>query len=257
LLTTDLRSETVRRRSAISTWRRSIPEPLVWGVVAGFTAGAIVLYAIGSLPLAGTTAGAETLLLTAFGWLRARGRAAASTAATPSGVVWFTGLSGAGKSTISNRVYDELKRRGWRVEHLDGDAVRAVFPSTGFTRPERDAHIRRIGYLARKLEENGVFVLASFVSPYRDSRLFVRSVCDTFIEVHVSAPIEVCEGRDVKGLYARARRGEIRNFTGIDDPYEPPVAPELTIDTASISVDDAVSRVLVAIEHRVGEVNCT
>src|SRR5207237_9869029 len=124
-------------------------------------------------------------------------------------VVWFTGLSGSGKSTISQRVADTLRAEGYNVEYLDGDAVRAIFPNTGFTRPERDAHIRRVGFLASKLEEHGVIVIASFVSPYRESRDFVRSQCRSFVEVWVNTPIEVCEQRDVKGLYAKARRGEI------------------------------------------------
>ena len=109
--------------------------------------------------------------------------------------------------------------------------MRDIFPATGFTRPERDAHIRRVGYLASTLEKNGVFVVASFVSPYEASRQFVRSLCSNFVEVYVATPLEECERRDVKGLYARARRGEIANFTGIDDPYEPPASPELVIDT--------------------------
>ncbi len=117
------------------------------------------------------------------------------------------------------------------VEYLDGDAMREIFPTTGFTRAERDAHLRRVGYLASRLEEHGVIVVASFVSPYRESRDFVRGLCRNFVEIYVATPLEECERRDVKGLYARARRGEIRNFTGIDDPYEPPEHPELTLDT--------------------------
>jgi adenylylsulfate kinase len=144
-------------------------------------------------------------------------------------VVWLTGLSGAGKSTIAERVCQALRRRRLPVEWLDGDAIRNVFP-TGFTRPERDAHIRRVGYLASVLERHGVFVVASFVSPYAEARNFVRTLCRNFVEVYVATDLGECERRDVKGLYARARRGEIRNFTGIDDPYEPPERPEVVID---------------------------
>ncbi len=168
-------------------------------------------------------------------------------------VVWFTGLSGSGKSTISAWVAADLRRKGLKVEELDGDSIRHIFPNTGFTKADRDAHIKRVGYLASKLEQNGVFVVASFVSPYRESREFVRSLCRNFVEVHVATPIEECQRRDVKGLYAKARRGEIRNFTGIDDPYEPPVAPDLVVDTTHTSVADAGARVVEILRKRIGK----
>jgi adenylylsulfate kinase len=163
---------------------------------------------------------------------------------TPAPVLWFTGLSGSGKSTIAVRVHEELVRRGVDVEYIDGDALREVFPNTGFTREEREEHLRRTGYMAGRLAAHGVTVVASFVSPYRDSRAFIRRHCPEFVEIYVSTPLEECERRDVKGLYARARRGEIRNFTGIDDPYEPPEDPEMTLDTRVLSVDECVARVL-------------
>lgn len=163
---------------------------------------------------------------------------------TAAPVLWFTGLSGSGKSTIAVRVHEELARRGTDVEYLDGDALREVFPNTGFTREDREEHLRRTGYMAARLAAHGVTVVASFVSPYRDSRDFIRRLCPDFVEIYVSTPLDECERRDVKGLYARARRGEIRNFTGIDDPYEPPEHPELTLDTRVLSVDECVARVL-------------
>jgi adenylylsulfate kinase len=141
-------------------------------------------------------------------------------------------------------VQEELKRRGLDVEYIDGDALREVFPNTGFTRAEREEHLRRTGYMASRLAAHGVTVVASFVSPYRDSREFIRKLCGEFVEIYVSTPLEECERRDVKGLYARARRGEIRNFTGIDDPYEPPEHPELTLDTRILSLDQSVGKVL-------------
>ena len=163
---------------------------------------------------------------------------------TPAPVLWFTGLSGSGKSTIAVRVHEELVRRGVEVEYIDGDALREVFPGTGFTRAEREEHLRRTGYMAARLAAHGVIVVASFVSPYRDSRDFIRRLCGDFVEIYVSTPLDECERRDVKGLYARARRGEIRNFTGIDDPYEAPEHPELILDTRALSVDQCVARVL-------------
>lgn len=159
-------------------------------------------------------------------------------------VLWFTGLSGAGKSTIAQGVVERLSAQGVAVEPLDGDVIRAIFPSTGFSRGERDAHVRRVGFVASRLAAHGVVVVVSLISPYEDSRQFVRSLCRTFVEIHVATPLEVCERRDVKGLYARARRGEIRDFTGIDSPYEVPAHPDLVIDTTSCSVEEAVDQVM-------------
>ena len=163
---------------------------------------------------------------------------------SPATVLWFTGLSGSGKSTIATRVHQALVRQGRDVEYIDGDALREIFPGTGFTRPQREEHLRRTGYMASRLAAHGVTVVASFVSPYRESRDFIRRLCPDFVEVYVATPLEECERRDVKGLYARARRGEIKDFTGIDDPYEPPEHPELTLDTRVLSVDQCVAKVL-------------
>jgi adenylylsulfate kinase len=159
-------------------------------------------------------------------------------------VLWFTGLSGSGKSTIGAKVEKELIRRGQEVEQLDGDRLRSIFPQTGFTKEARNEHIQRVGYMASVLEKHGVFVIATFVSPYREARQFVRGLCRNFIEVHVSTPLKICEKRDVKGLYAKARRGEVKNFTGISDPYEPPRKPELRIDTRKVSVNEACRMVM-------------
>ncbi len=159
-------------------------------------------------------------------------------------VVWFTGLSGAGKSTIARTVCDRLLAAGADVEYLDGDSIRSVFPQTGYSKPERDAHVKRVGFLASRLEHHGVFVVCALISPYAESREFVRGLCHRFVEVHVSTPLDECERRDVKGLYQRARRGEIANFTGLDEPYEPPTSPELRIDTRDTSVQEAADLVM-------------
>ena len=166
-------------------------------------------------------------------------------------MLWFTGLSGSGKSTIAERVYQDLVRRGVAAEYIDGDALREVFPNTGFTRAEREEHLRRTGYMASRLAAHGVTVIASFVSPYRNSREFIRKLCGNFAEIYVATPLDECERRDVKGLYARARRGEIKNFTGLDDPYEPPEKPEVTLDTRALSVDESVAKVLEHFGERV------
>ena len=165
-------------------------------------------------------------------------------------VIWFTGLPASGKSSLADWLAAELGRITSRVERLDGDAIRQVFPETGFTKADRDAHIRRVGFLASRLEAHGVTVVASFVSPYRDTRHFVRNLCHRFVEVYVSTPLEECERRDPKGLYARARRGELLNVTGVSDPYEPPERPDITIDTTTMSVESAGRRLLDALAAR-------
>jgi adenylylsulfate kinase len=166
-------------------------------------------------------------------------------------VLWFTGLSGAGKSTIATGLYRRLAGAGARVELLDGDAVRAFSP-TGFSRADREAHIRRVGFLAGRLEHHGVTVLCALISPYAESRQWVREHCRNFLEVYVSTPLAECERRDVKGLYASARRGEIREFTGLDSPYEPPLNPDLAIDASLFTVEECVTQVFDAWARRMG-----
>lgn len=164
-------------------------------------------------------------------------------------VVWFTGLSGAGKSTVAREVFGRLNVAGAKAEYLDGDVIRGVFPDTGFTRADRDAHVTRVGFLASRLEHHGVIVVCALVSPYQSSRTRVRSMCRRFLEVHVATPLGECERRDVKGLYKRARQGELTQFTGIDDPYEPPVNPELRIDTTNMTVEHAADLVMDALRQ--------
>lgn len=178
-------------------------------------------------------------------------------------VVWMTGLSGAGKTTLANDVGDELRSRGLRVEILDGDEVRdGLSPGLGFSKEDRDAHIRRVGYLSKVLSRNGVVVIVAAISPYEETRRWCRDqVCwqivhyspegleflsrsTPFLEVYVRCALEECENRDVKGLYAKARAGEIKNFTGIDDPYEAPRAPELVVDTYEMSQAACVEHIL-------------
>jgi adenylylsulfate kinase len=160
-------------------------------------------------------------------------------------VIWFTGLSGAGKSTIASALVAELVARGIATEYLDGDAVRLLSP-TGFSRADRDAHVKRVGYLASRLEHHGITVVCALISPYAEARRYVRGLCARFVEIYVATPLPECERRDVKGLYARARRGEIAHFTGIDDPYEAPSDAELVIDTTVVSPAQAVQGVLTA-----------
>lgn len=166
-------------------------------------------------------------------------------------VVWFTGLSGAGKSTIAEKVYELLSEKTGSVEMLDGDVLRGQFPNTGFGKQDRDDHILRVGFMASLLARHGVIVVASFISPYRATRDKVREMCgDRFAEIFVNAPLAECEKRDVKGLYKRARSGEIKNFTGIDDPYEEPLEAEMVIRTDKETVEDSAGKVMDYIESR-------
>jgi adenylylsulfate kinase len=159
--------------------------------------------------------------------------------------LWFTGLSGAGKTTISQAVEKELRLLGYKVESLDGDVVRQnLTKGLGFSREDRDENIRRIGFVANLLTRNQVIVLVSAISPYREIRTEVRDRIGNFIEVYVNAPLEVCEARDVKGLYKKARSGIIKNFTGIDDPYEPPINPEVECKTDKETLEQSVAKVL-------------
>src|SRR3989454_9140752 len=159
--------------------------------------------------------------------------------------LWFTGLSGAGKSTLAAAVSAELRGRGVPVEVLDGDEVRQnLSKGLGFSREDRDTNIRRIGYVAKLLARNGVAVITAAISPYRAIRDEVRQDIGTFVEVYVKASLDECIRRDTKGLYARALAGEIPQFTGVSDPYEEPVAPELVIETEREEVADSASRVV-------------
>lgn len=164
-------------------------------------------------------------------------------------VVWFTGLSGAGKSTLSEALAPELRRRGMPVEVLDGDIVRTnLSKGLGFSREDRDTNVLRIGFVANLLARNGVAVITAAISPYRATRDANRALIEgdgsAFIEAYVAASLEECEARDVKGLYAEARAGRRPGMTGIDDPYEPPLRPEVALATGSEPVEQSLAALL-------------
>jgi sulfate adenylyltransferase len=161
--------------------------------------------------------------------------------------VWFTGLSGSGKSTTAKMLLEKLTEIGRTISYLDGDIVRQhLSKGLGFSREDRDINIRRIGFVASEIIRHNGGVIVAAISPYRATRDEVRQMVgnDHFIEVFVDTPIDVCEQRDVKGMYARARRGEISSFTGIDDPYEPPINPEIRLETVHISIEENVGRIM-------------
>lgn len=158
---------------------------------------------------------------------------------------WFTGIPCSGKTTIANRVAKILREKGYKVERLDGDIVRKGLTSDlGFTKEDRDENIKRVTFVAKLLTKNSVAVLATFVSPYRERRAKSRQEIGSFVEVYTRCPVEVCMERDVKGMYEKALAGKIKNFTGVDDPYEEPENPELILDTDKESVDECAQRVL-------------
>jgi adenylyl-sulfate kinase len=160
-------------------------------------------------------------------------------------VLWFTGLSGSGKTTLARLIEKELRRRGMRIERLDGDVVReSLTADLGFSKEDRDKNIQRVTFVAKLLSRNGVGVLASFISPYRATRDWVRSEVTNFIEVFVDCSLEECIHRDVKGLYTKALAGEIPEFTGVSDPYEPPLNPEITVNTAEESIDESFAKLM-------------
>ena len=167
--------------------------------------------------------------------------------------LWFTGLSGAGKTTIAHVVGPELDRRGLVVEYLDGDNVRMhLSKGLGFSKEDRDTHIERVGWVASRLTRQGGAVIAAAISPYEATRRKARELVEefgTFVEVYVRASVDECARRDVKGLYEKAFKGEIKEFTGVNDPYEEPTAPELVIDTESVGAEEGAVLVVAKLEE--------
>ena len=160
-------------------------------------------------------------------------------------VLWFTGLSQAGKTTIADRVYEILKQKGLRAERLDGDIVRqSLTKDLGFSKEDRDKNIERVTFVAKLLSRNKVIVLASFISPYKKTREKVRKEVEGFIEIFCKCPLEVCEKRDIKGLYKKARKGEIENFTGISDPYEEQENPEILLETDKENIEKCTLKII-------------
>lgn len=165
--------------------------------------------------------------------------------------IWFTGLSGSGKSTLSNLLANELQMRGYKVEVLDGDEVRTnLSQGLGFSKADRDNNIQRIAYVCKLLSRNGVVAIAAAISPYKEAREKARKEIENFIEVHADCTLDECINRDVKGLYKKAIAGEISNFTGVSDPYEPPDNPEVLIQTHAEDVTDSLNKIMAYLESK-------
>lgn len=164
--------------------------------------------------------------------------------------IWFTGLSGAGKSTISKIIEQRLKACDRNIEVLDGDIVRThLSKGLGFSREDRDTNIKRIAFVCSLLTRNGIISVAAAISPYREAREWAREAIGNFVEVYIKCPVEVCRDRDVKGLYKLADEGKLKGFTGVDDPYEEPEHPELVIETDKETIEESVARIFAKLEE--------
>jgi len=228
------------------TNKRSIVKGITWRVVATTTTIAIVYFFFDRLDLAIAAGMIETVLKVGLYWIHERiwfkirwGRKKIE----PFNL-WFTGLPLSGKTTIADKVYEELAKLHIPIERIDSKDVRELIPDIGYTREDRNRHMKRIGNLIRTLQKNSISTVASFVSPYRESRKVIRDMVKNNVVVYVKADVETCKKRDYKGAYAKALSGEYQNFSGVNDVYEEPQHAEIVIDTDTIPVDEAVEEIV-------------
>ena len=228
------------------TNKRSIVKGISWRVVATTTTILIVYFFFGRLDLAVAAGVIETVLKIALYWAHERvwhtirwGRKKIE----PFNL-WFTGLPLSGKTTIADRVYEELQKLDVPLERIDSKDIRNLIPNIGYTREDRNRHMKRIGYLVKTLQNNSVSTVCSFVSPYKESRKAIREMVKNNVVVYVKADIESCRQRDYKGVYEKALKGELQNFSGVNDVYEEPQHAEIVIDTDKLSIDEAVETVV-------------
>jgi len=221
---------------------RSIVKGISWRFVATGTTIIIVYFFFGRLDLAIAAGLIETVLKVGLYWAHERiwHKVRWGKERVEPFNLWFTGLPLSGKSTIADKVYEEIEKMQVPVERLDSKDIRDVVPNVGFTREDRNRHMHRIGHLIKTLQNNSISTVASFVSPYRESRKAIREMVTNNVVVYVKADIETCKARDYKGAYEKALSGEYKNFTGVNDVYEEPQHAEIVIDTDTVSVDDAV-----------------
>ena len=228
------------------TNKRSIVKGISWRVIATTTTVIIVYVFFGRLDLAIAAGLMESVLKVGLYWAHERawfkihwGRKKIE----PFNL-WFTGLPLSGKTTIANRVYEELEKLDIPLERLDSKDIRDVVPDIGFSREDRNRHMHRVGHLIKTLQKNSISTVASFVSPYRESRKAIREMVKNNIVVYVKADIESCKARDYKGKYEKALKGELQNFTGVNDVYEEPQHAEIVIDTDILSVEESVQQIV-------------
>lgn len=228
------------------TKKRSILKAISWRTWATITTAVIVFIFTGKFALAVTVGLLEVFAKMALYFFHERlwHKISYGKKEVPSFVLWFTGLPASGKKDLADAVYHQLVKDKLKVERLDGLDVRPLFPEVGFSPDEVNRHVKRAGHLCAMLEKNGVIVVASFVSPYRDSRNFAREQANNFLEVYMKTTVEACEKRDHKGHYAKARSGEYRHFPGVDAEYEEPVDPEITIAVDEMTTDEAAQQIL-------------
>ena len=235
------------------TKKRSILKAFSWRTWATITTAIIVFVFTGELALAITVGFIEVFAKMALYFFHERlwQKISFGKKEIPSFVLWFTGLPASGKKALADAVYQQLKQDKLKVERLDSLDVRPLFPETGFSPEEVNRHVKRAGHLCAMLEKNGVIVIASFVSPYRESRDFARERAVNFIEVYMQTTVAACEQRDNKGHYGKARSGEYRNFPGIDIEYEEPVGPEMTIDVDNLTLEESAEKIMRYLKEKV------
>jgi len=225
---------------------RSIVKGISWRFIATGTTMGIVYLFFGNIELAVATGLLETVAKVGLYWGHEKiwQRIRWGKKRIEPFNIWFTGLPLSGKTTIADKVYEKLRKLDIPIERLDSKNVRELFPEVGYTREERNRHIKRIGHLIQTLQKNSISTVCSFVSPYRESRKMIREMVKNNIVVYVKADIETCKKRDYKGVYEKALKGEIKNFTGISDVYEEPKHAEIVIDTEKMSPDEAADLIV-------------
>lgn len=228
------------------TKTRSILKAASWRTWATMTTASLVFFFTDKVALALTVGCLEVFAKMGLYFIHERlwQRIGIGKKEVPSFVLWFTGLPATGKKALAERVYAQLKSEGLRAERIDSNDVRPLFPETGFTPAEVNRHVKRCGHLAAMLEKNGVIVVASFVSPYRESRDFARNVARNFVEVYLRSTPEACERRDTKGRYAKARQGAYVLFPGVDVPYEESDRAEIVIDVDTVAQEEAAQQIV-------------
>jgi len=231
---------------------RSIVKGISWRVVATTTTILIVYFFFDRLDLAIAAGLIETVLKVGLYWAHERiwQKLRWGKKKIEPFNLWFTGLPLSGKTTIADRVYKELEKLQIPLERLDSKDIRELVPDIGYTREDRNRHMKRIGHLIKTLQNNSISTVASFVSPYRESRKAIREMVKNNVVVYLKADVETCKARDYKGVYEKALKGELQNFTGVNDVYEEPQHAEIVIDTTKTSADEAVERIVKDIKKK-------